>query len=354
MSNPVDNLVLPQDESPSFLLRLKSFQGSRIAIVLVVLLVIFSALSPESFFTISNFRSILFNTAILAVMGVGATFVIITGGVDLSVGSVLVFSSVVASQAMRAMGGEGWGAATVGILVSMAAGTLWGILNGYIIAKAKIPALIVTLGTLGMALGFAQILTNGVDIRYVPNVLSDTIGFGQIFGQLPVLVAIAAVLVVIGGIALHKTRFGLYTYAVGSNYQSLKRVGVNVDLHLIKIYALSGLTAGLGGILSLAYFETTTIGGQGQTNLNVIAGVVIGGTSLFGGSGTMFGTVIGLFVPFVLLNGFVILGVQPYWQQVVVGAVLIAAVYFDQTKRTARVSGDGRNFLQRLLGIKSK
>ena len=138
---------------------------------------------------------------------------------------------------------------------------------------------------------------------------------------------------------LHRTRFGLYTFAVGSNEESARRVGVKVDRQLISIYALSGGLAGVAGILSLSQYGTTAIAGQSATNLNVIAAVVIGGTSLFGGVGTIFGTVVGLFIPAVLQNGFVIVGIQPFWQQVAVGAVLIVAVYVDQRRRAAAARG---------------
>ena len=153
---------------------------------------------------------------------------------------------------------------------------------------------------------------------------------------------------------LHRTRFGRHTYAIGSSEEAARRVGLKVDRHLIKIYAISGLVAGVAGILSLAQFGTTAIAGQSQTNLNVIAAVVIGGTSLFGGVGTIFGTVVGLFIPAVLQNGFVIVGVQPFWQQVAVGAVLVIAVYVDQLRRTSAVRAGGHtNVLLRLLSRRS-
>jgi ribose transport system permease protein len=176
--------------------------------------------------------------------------------------------------------------------------------------------------------------------------MQDSIGYGNVFGQVPVLTLIAALVVIVGGVVLHATRFGRYTFAIGSNEESARRVGVRVDRHLIMVYALSGLLAGFAGVLSLAQFGTTAIAGQTQTNLNVIAAVVIGGTSLFGGVGTIFGTVIGLFIPAVLQNGFVIVGVQPFWQQVAVGAVLIAAVYVDQRRRAAAARGGKRSSLR--------
>lgn len=346
--------TIPDDASTaepivSILGRILRAQAFQIFLILVVIVAVFSALAPGTFAQWSNFRLILQNASILAVLGVGMTYVIITSGIDLSVGSVLVFSGVVSAIAMRSIGGQGWGVATVGIAVSILSGLAWGILNGVLIAKAKIPPLIVTLGTLGMSLGLAQIITGGIDIREVPTVLSQSIGYGNVFGQVPILTVIAVVVVAIGAIVLNFTKFGLYTLAVGSSEIAARRVGVKVDAQLIKIYAISGALAGFAGILSLAEFSTTSIAGQSQTNLNVIAAVVIGGTSLFGGVGTILGTVVGLFIPAVLQNGFVITGVQPFWQQVAVGAVLIAAVWVDQARRAAAMRGNTQSLWRRLV-----
>jgi ribose transport system permease protein len=321
------------------LVRVQAFQ---ILLVLVVIFLIFSALAPTIFPQWSNLRLIIQNMSILAILGIGMTFVIVTSGIDLSIGSVLVFSGVVSAMAMRAVGGDGLPTAGLGILVAVGCGLAWGILNGVLVAKAKVPPLIVTLGTLGGALGLSQVLTGGVDIRDVPSILSDNIGYGNVPGTtLPLISLIAFVFLVAFGIILHRTRFGLYTFAVGSNEEAVRRVGVKVDRHLILVYSISGGLAGVAGILSLSQYGTTAIAGQSQTNLNVIAAVVIGGTSLFGGIGTIFGTVVGLFIPAVLQNGFVIVGVQPFWQQVAVGFVLIIAVYIDQRRRLAAARGTG-------------
>jgi len=137
-------------------------------------------------------------------------------------------------------------------------------------------------------------------------------------------------------ITLRFTRFGRYTIAIGSNEEAARRVGINVDRHLLKVYALSGVLAGIAGMMSLSRFANTTIQGHDTDNLQSIAAVVIGGTSLFGGIATMFGTLVGVFIPTTLQNGFVILRIQPFWQEVAVGAVLILAVYVDQLKRRAR------------------
>jgi ribose transport system permease protein len=313
--------------------RIQSFQ---ILLVLIGIFLIFSALAPDTFPTWTNMRQVIQNVSILGVLGIGMTYVIITSGIDLSIGSVLVFSGVVAAKTMQSMGGDGWSTAAVGIALSVLCGILWGTLNGFLIAKAKVPPLIVTLGTLSGALGLAQVITDGVDIREVPTVLTLKIGYGNLPGTtIPTISVIALVFLVVFGVILHKTKFGLYTYAVGSNEESARRVGVKVDRHLILIYALSGCMAGIAGILSLSQYSTTAIAGQSNTSLAVIAAVVIGGTSLFGGVGTIFGTVVGLFIPAILQNGFVITGVQPFWQQVAVGAVLIIAVYIDQRRRAA-------------------
>ena len=333
---------------PSFLKRLGDTQSVWILGVLVVIVAFFSVAAGGKFLSASNFSLISQNVAVWAVLGVGMTFVIITAGIDLSIGSVLVFSSVVAAKVMEAIGGQGWGTAFVGILVALVSGLAWGMLNGFLVAKAKIPALIVTLGSLSVALGLAQIITGGIDVRAVPSAMTDFNTYIKIAG-IPSLPFIALVVLIIGGVMLHRTKFGRYTYAVGSNGEAARRVGVRVDRHLIRIYALSGLLAGFAATMSLAQFGTTTIAGQSLTNLNVIAAVVIGGTSIFGGEGSIFGTIVGLFIPAVLQAGFVIIGVQPFWQGVAVGTVLVAAVYVDQSRRAAALRGANSNSPLRAL-----
>jgi ribose transport system permease protein len=307
-----------------------------IGLILVALILVFSVLEYSSFVSASNARNIATDAAVLLVIATGMTFVIITAGIDLSVGAVLVFSGVVAVKAMNAAGGDNWATILVGLAAALGAGLAWGVLNGFLIAKARIPSLIVTLGTLGMSLGAALLITGGVDERDVPFKLVSTIGAGRLLEQVPWLVIVAFAVALVFGVVLAATRFGRYTYAVGSNEEAARRAGVAVDRHLIKVYALSGTLSGLAGFMSLARFSTTTLGGHDTDNLQAIAAVVIGGTSLFGGVGTILGTVFGVFIPAVLQNGFVIVGVQPFWQQVAVGAVLIGAVYLDQLRRRSQ------------------
>jgi ribose transport system permease protein len=314
-----------------------------IFLALLVIVAVFSVLKPSAFLSSFDIKTIFINAAVVMMLSVGMTYVIITAGIDLSVGSVLVISGVLAGKVMIAVGGgmahaatAGWGPILVGIAVGLLVGLAWGVINGSLIALLGIPPLIVTLGTFGMALGLADVITSGVDVAGIPTKLNSTIGSGQV-GPVPWLVLIAAVVTIVFGLILHLTRFGRYTYAIGSNPEAARRAGININLHLIKVYGLAGLLSGLGGVLSLAYFTTTTISGHTTDNLTAISAVVIGGTSLFGGRGTMFGTVVGVFIPVVLASGLVIMSVQSFWQQVVIGAILIIAVYFDQLRRRARL-----------------
>jgi len=313
-----------------------------IFLALVAIIVVFSVLKPTAFLSSYDIKTIFINAAVALILSVGMTFVIITAGIDLSVGSILVMSGVIAVKVMIAVAGgssvsgnAGWGTIVVGIVAGLGVGLGLGALNGVMIALLRVPPLIVTLGTFGMALGLSDVLTGGVDIGGVPTKFSSAVGSGSV-GPIPAMVLIAAVVTVAAGLVLHTTRFGRYTYAIGSNDEAARRAGINVNLHLIKVYALSGLLSGLGGLLSLAYFTTTTISGHETDNLTAISAVVIGGTSLFGGVGAMFGTVIGVFIPVVLASGLVIVGLQSFWQEVMIGAILIAAVYFDQVRRRAR------------------
>jgi ABC-type xylose transport system permease subunit len=185
--------------------------------------------------------------------------------------------------------------------------------------KARIPALIATLGTLGMALGASYLIADGKDVHGIPLGFARTVGFGLAPGGVPWLVLVAVVTAAVAGLVLTYTRFGLRTYAIGSHAEGARRVGIPVDAHLVKVYGLSGMLAGVAGCLSLAHFTTTTITGHTADNLSVIAAVVLGGASLFGGSGTVAGTVIGLLIPAVLQSGFVTIRVNPYWQYIAVG-----------------------------------
>ena len=187
-TDEVDVDELPEEEREPWWQRLVTGQSTAIALILIGLIAVFSFLKPEEFLDVNNARNIATDAAVLLVLAVGLTFVIITAGIDLSVGAVLVFSGVVAAKVMNEMGGDNWGVILVGLGVALASGLGWGLLNGFLVAKAKIPAFIVTLGTLGMALGSALLITSGVDQRDVPFKLIDTVGSGRAFGEIPYLV----------------------------------------------------------------------------------------------------------------------------------------------------------------------
>lgn len=311
-----------------------------VGVILVGLLVAFSVLHPGSFLTLLNIQELFIQLCLLLLLAVGMTFVIITGGIDLSVGTVLIFSGVLGAEVMQSLGGgdatnDGVGVILLGLVVSIVAGGAWGLLNGWLVAYANVPPLIVTLGSFLAALGVADLITNGIDVRTVPSAMRNVIGSGTLF-YIPWLVIIVVVITLFFGWLLHTTKFGRYTYAVGSNPEAARRVGVPVKKQLMMVYLLTGLLAGVAGFLSLAYYGTTTLSSHTFDNLNAIAGVVLGGTSLFGGSGVLLGTVFGTFIPQVLNSGFVISGVPTFWQPIAVAIVLVAAVWFDQRRRKMR------------------
>jgi len=301
-------------------------------VVLVVLVALFGALRPDAFLTPFNLRSVATDASSYLVIAVGMTFVITIGGIDLSVGSVLVFSGVASLKVMLWLGSDPWTTCLAGAAVAVAAGAAWGLVNGLVTTRGRISPLIATLGTFATAQGLAFLLAGGQDMHGVPQALADSLGFGSLFG-VPWPVVLALGVAAIGGFAMSQTRFGRYTCAVGSNEEAARRAAVDVDRHVVKVYVLSGLLSGLAGYVSLARFQTTTLNGHSTDMLLAILAVVIGGTSLLGGVGTVLGTVIGVTIPSVLSAGFVILGLEPFWQQVALGIALVVVVVVDQRNR---------------------
>jgi ribose transport system permease protein len=308
------------------------------------LIAYFSLVTPNhAFFQTTNFTTISLDTSEVVLLAIGATFVIVTGGIDLSVGGILLFSGVAGGLVMLELAGTEQQVASlqfphdnvavpVGILVTLACATSWGLVNGLLVTRLRMPPFIVTLGTLGITFGGAKLLAGGTSLVAVPTSFQDRVGNGKVFG-LFVPVVIALVFVIAAHITLRYTRFGRFTQAIGSNVEGSRRSGVNVNRHLLKVYALAGFLAGVAAVIDLARFGTMNLQAHGTDNLNAIAAVVIGGTSLFGGIGTILGSVIGAFIPTVLQNGFVIQGVDPFWQEVLVGATIVFAVYLDQRRR---------------------
>lgn len=313
---------------------------------LLVIIIGFSIKAQGQFNTTDNFRQLAQNVAILTVVSVGTTFVIATAGVDLSIPSGIVLGEVFAVKALALISiGGGESAVDVAgtdskawyILValggSLLAGLALGVVNGLAVGYMRIPALLATLGTLGAGLGIALLLQDGVNTA---TYALDPISTGHLIPSVPNLIPIAALVVVLGIVLLNFSVFGRHTLAIGSNEEAARRVGIKVERHLLKVYILGGVTSGFAGFLSLSYFTTTSLAGHSTDNLKAITAVALGGTSLFGGVATIVGTLIGVWIPAVLQNGFVITGVQPYWQEVVVGFVLILTVWLDQLRRRRR------------------
>jgi ribose transport system permease protein len=304
-----------------------------ILLILIAFFAFFSLAAP-GFFSVLGVTNIAVYTAEPLLLALGETFVIISGGIDLSVGALLGFTGVVSALLMKAL----WLSThnvTLSILISAVAGlgvgTALGAINGLLIAKLKVPPFVVTLGMLGIARGCTFILTAGHSIIGLPEVLG-IVGNYYIFGFLPISALITVMLVLLAYFILAKTRLGRYTYSIGGSRQASIRSGVPVDGYTIRIYALSGFMAAWAGILILARFSTgSPLAGQ-NSELNSIAAAVIGGTSLMGGIGTIPGTVVGALIVGVLLVGLVIMNVQPYWQMVSVGGILILAVFIDNIR----------------------
>jgi ribose transport system permease protein len=302
--------------------------------VLGLMVLVFGVLAPDLFT-----RASWLNTSQYAVefllLAIGQTFVIITGGIDLSDGAILGFTGMVSGVVMQSMLASHENTlfiTIVGFAVALALGAFVGFVNGYLITRLKLPPFIVTLGTL-TAVGAAPSLVNGGnEIVNLPPQMS-TIGTSTILGGwIYVTVLVAAVACIIMGLVLHRTRYGLRTYAIGSNNVGARRAGVNVNRHLVMVYTVSGLLAGLAGMMVTANFDTATpVAGQND-ELSAIAAVVIGGASLFGGRGTMLGTVVGTFIIALLVTGLVLVGVNGSWEQVATGFIVVAAVALDQVR----------------------
>jgi ribose transport system permease protein len=312
------------------------------------LLALFSLISPN-FFSRANFTNIAWDTSETLLLAIGQTFVIITAGIDLSVGTILMLSGVAASWIMAEMAGtpaeiangqhpHALLAILVGVPGGILVGLIAGALNGVLIARLRLPPFIVTLGTFSMAMGLGDLLSSAgaggqPTIPPVPDLFASSVGNGNLLFGLPTFVIFSGIAAVLAHLVLKQTLFGRRTFAVGSSFESSRLAGVPVVRQLILVYTFSGFMAGLTAIFDLARFHVTDIQGHNLDNLNAIAAVVIGGTSLFGGSGSISGTVIGAFIPVTLSYGFNVVGVSSFWQSVAIGAIIIGAVLIDQLRR---------------------
>jgi ribose/xylose/arabinose/galactoside ABC-type transport system permease subunit len=288
---------------------------------LIFLCLILWILTPY-FLTPSNLLNILEQSSINAIVAVGMTFVIITAGIDLSVGSILAFSGVVMASVL-----QGGVPLTLALLAGLGVGTACGLVNGFLVSVGKLPPFIVTLGMMSVARGAALVYTDGRPISS----FEPTFRFlatGKIF-FIPMPLLIMLLVYSIAYLVLTRTKFGLYTYAMGGNEEATRLSGVNVRFHKTMVYALSGLTSAIAAVLLTARLNSAQPIAGIMYELDAIAATVIGGTSLMGGEGTLTGTFIGALIMGVLRNGLNLLGVSSFLQQIIIGLVIIIAVLFD-------------------------
>ena len=283
---------------------------------------VLSLLSPN-FLTVTNILNVIRQASIIGVMSVGVTFVILSGGIDLSVGSVLAVSGMIAAGALD--GGAGTGTAVViGLAIVMAAG----LTNGLLVTLGRVTPFVVTLGMMSVARGLTLLYSDGYPISG----FSDTfrfIGGGEILG-IPVPVILLIVSVLIASFVLSRTRLGRYTYAIGGNEETVKLAGVNTQVYKTLMYVISGATAGLAALILTSRLNSAGPTAGFTYELTVIAAVVIGGTSLNGGRGTVWGSLVGALLIATINNGMNLLGVSPYFQELAKGLIIIGAVYIDR------------------------
>jgi ribose/xylose/arabinose/galactoside ABC-type transport system permease subunit len=294
---------------------------------LLLLIVVLSVLSP-AFLTVSNAINIFQQISVLAILALGATAVIITGGIDLSVGSILALSGITTA----------WVASTAGlpfglaIVVGLAAGAVAGLVNGLLITEGKLPPFIATLAMLSVARGLTLVMSDGRPISGLPSWFRQLVSY-RLFGIVPLSVLLVVLLYVLGSAYLRLRPSGRALYAIGGSEEVARLSGLRVDREKLKVYTAAGFLAGVGGLVLAARLNSAQPTAGGGVELDVIAAVVIGGASLAGGAGTVAGTLTGALIIGVLRNGLNLLDVSSFWQQVVIGSVIAAAVMVDTLRR---------------------
>ena len=305
----------------------QAVNGSIVALALV-LLIAFFAITSSHFITADNVQTIFDDVAVVAVLTIGQQLVITTAGIDLSLGPNAALCGMIAGLMMvHGM----W----VGVILAVALGTGVGLLNGFLVAFTRIPPFIVTLGTNGICAGGALLATSGVGIYTFPQTFLS-FGTGS-WGVFPFLIIVTIVLAVLGQLLLGTTRFGRSVYAIGSNFRAAQLSGLPVRRNLILVYTIAGFLAGVAGLLLTAYVAGAIPTAGDSYVLPPIAAVVIGGGSLFGGEGTVWGAMLGALLMSVLSDGTQLLGVSTYTEEVILGVVVIGAVFIDSFRKRVAV-----------------
>ena len=309
-----------------------------IAVVDIGLILLFGMISPgHVFFNISNFTNMALDSAEVVLLAVGMSFLLGAGELDISIGANIILASVVGGKIMVALAGSPSQVQlgeyphlalglVVGITATVLSGIGFGLVNAFIVIGLRVNSFIATLGTLGIGSGVAFVLANGNNIENIPTAFQSGFGVRTVIGiPLPALVTGILVILLWGLLVL--SRFGLHTVAIGSSRQAAQRAGIPITAHLVALFALVGMLAGICAVYDVARFATTNISGHQTEALSAIAGAVIGGTNLFGGRVSVPGAVFGALLAVILETGLVIQGLSPFYQLIVVGVVLIFAVY---------------------------
>jgi ribose transport system permease protein len=342
INNKVTPTIPGANKSAAAPNRLRRFLSARETGVFIALLLmcLFLSMTTPVFLAIQNLLNVGRQVSLLGVMAVGMSFVLIGGEIDLSIGSTYALCGLATGMLLLA----GWGILPA-ILAGLALGALVGFVNGWLSTFGRLPSFITTLGMLNVVRGIALLITNGnpVTINEQSKGLSRTLveqfyflGQGRVLG-IPMQLVFFIVVALIGWFILSRTIFGFRIYAVGGSPKAARVSGISVNNTKVTAFMIMGLLSGLAGILSLAFLPSGQAGRTGVgLELDVIAATVVGGASLSGGEGTMVGTVLGVFIVGVLRNGLVLLGISPFWQTTIIGAVIILAVGVDKWTRARR------------------
>ena len=307
--------------------RFKSFLSDQIPLIVLVLLCLVATLSSGRFLSYSNLTNVLLQGAVIAVVTIGMTYVVIGGGFDLSVGSVVALSGCIAAEVLL----------KYGVLASVVAGALSGVVvgvvNGLVIAKLRVSPFIATLGTMILVRGIVLLLTQGAPVAGDDGLgeVFATLGSGSVLG-LPILVWVAGVLAILFSWVLHRTAYGTRVFAVGGNREAAFLSGLPVQGITVSLYAICGLTAGIAGILLAARLQSGQPSAGEFYELTSIAAVVLGGAALQGGEGRLYKSMIGVLIMVILANALNLLEVDSYWQRVAIGIVIITAAAVDQLR----------------------
>ncbi|GAB6100394.1 ABC transporter permease [Halanaerocella petrolearia] len=317
-----------EDKDTNMFNKFLDMEESTILIALLLLGAVISILTPK-FLSTYNLLSVARQMSLVSIVAVGQTYIIITAGIDLSVGSVIGFTGIISTMLMS-MGVPVW----LAVILGMVSGGLIGYINGTLITKIDIPPFIVTLGMLSIARGLIMVLTKGMPISSVPEGFKF-LGQGSLLG-IPFPVIVMALIMILGHIFLNRTNIGRYIYAIGGNEEAAELSGLNVKKIKTLVYTITGFLAGVSGTIMASRLSSGQPNAGDGWELDVIAAVVIGGTSLMGGEGSILGTFLGAAIMAVLRNGLVLLNVSVYWQTIAIGSIVIGAVALDRIRNKSK------------------